>query len=110
MSPGAKLSDSDLDEIPAIVEYLTSTDPNLHTGKSITVELVNGEFQFSYERSRSACGVMVETDFSDDLISKFSDSFVSASPVAGKKDFVIISPALSAGSRSFVRLKVVTTP
>lgn len=110
MSPGDELSDSDLDGIPAIVEYVTGTDPNLHSSNPITVERVDGEFQFSYERSRSACGVIVETEFSDDLIDWVSGVFVSASPVAGGKDLVIMSSALPAGSRSFARLKVVTTP
>lgn len=110
LSPGDELRDSDLDKIPAIVEYVTGTDPNLHNGNLITVEMVDGEFQFSYERSRSACGVMVATEFSDDLLTWSPGGVVSTSSLAGGKDLVIISPPLPAGSRKFARLRVVTIP
>jgi hypothetical protein len=110
LSPGDELRDSDLDKIPAIVEYVTGTDPNLHNGNLITVEMVDGEFQFSYERSRSACGVMVATEFSDDLLTWSPGGVVSTSSLTGGKDLVIISSPLPAGSRKFARLRVVTIP
>jgi hypothetical protein len=71
---------------------------------------VDGEFQFSYERSRSACGVMVATEFSDDLLTWSPGGVVSTSSLSGGKDLVIISPPLPAGSRKFARLRVVTIP
>ena len=110
LSPGDELTDSDFDGISAIIEYVTGTNPNIPTGDPITLEQVDGEFQFSYERSRSACGVTVTNEFSDDLLEWSPGAVVSTSPVAGGNDLVVISSSPPAGPRKFARLKVVTTP
>ena len=110
LSPGDELSDLDSDGISALVEYGTGTDPNLHNANPITVELVNGEFQFSYERSRSASGVSVEAEFSDNLLFWSPGVIISSSLIANGKDLVVMSSPLPDGSLGFVRLKIVPTP
>ncbi|MEJ6648493.1 MAG: lamin tail domain-containing protein [Akkermansiaceae bacterium] len=110
LSPGDELSDLDSDGISALVEYGTGTDPNLHNANPITVELVNGEFQFSYERSRSASGVSVEAEFSDNLLFWSPGVIISSSLIANGKDLVVMSSPLPDGSLGFARLKIVPTP
>ena len=105
--PGDELTDNDGDGLPAIIEFVTGSDPNASNENPITVSTVGGEFVFSFEQARSACGVMVVAEFSDDLHKWTSGVIVSRTPVAGGNDEVVVRSIAAEGGRKFARLKVV---
>ena len=108
LSTGDELSDADRDGIPALIEYVTGSNPGANDPNPITVTALDGQLVFGFEQARYSCGVLVEIEFSADLQTWDPGVVVNRTAVAGGRDQVIVRPADNEGGRTFARLKVIT--
>jgi len=110
LSPGDELTDLDKDGMSVLVEYVTGNNPTSFDSNPFSVALLGNDFQFGYEKSRSATGVTVEVEFSDDLVLWSPGNFVNSTLLPGGKDLIVTSAPPPATERRFARLKIVTAP
>ncbi|MDB4493509.1 lamin tail domain-containing protein, partial [bacterium] len=108
LSMGDELSDADRDGIPALIEYVTGSNPGVNDPNPITVTASDGQLAFGFEKAKYSCGVLVEIEFSTDLQTWDPGVVVNRTSVAGGRDQVIVRPAGNEGSRTFARLRVIT--
>ena len=62
------LADPDGDGIPNLVEYALGSDPTAGNGSSSTLETADGHFRMTYELSITATDILVQPEWSSDLV------------------------------------------
>jgi hypothetical protein len=109
LAPGEELTDFDFDGLPAIIEYATGSDPNRFSSNPVSIEMVDGKMQFGFERSRLTQGLIVELEFSENLITWNPGTLVS-STIVGSSEAIVVEPPVTSAPHQFARLKIVTAP
>ena len=69
IDPSDELHDQDGDGIPAIFEYDLGLDPSVHDASSVmTIDLSSGEALVRFRRTRNSPGLLIDVEYSSDLI------------------------------------------
>ena len=110
MADGDETSDLDQDGNAALIEYATGTDPNSFNANVVEVRLVDGVFEFSFEKSRFASGVDLVLEYSTDLALWAPGILTGTIDQGGGIDRIASRPVNPAAGRQFARLRVTTAP